>query len=305
MLAFVFPGQGSQYPDMLARVASDPNAAATFDEAQRVLGYDVRERDDVAALASTVNVQLGLLVAGVASARVLAAAGVLPDAVAGHSVGGFAAAVAAEAMHFADALHIVRERASAMEQLFPSGYGMGVIAGLREALVRDIVRAQVLAGGEVYVANVNAPTQCVIAGERDALGRALEAGAAAGARRADRLDVAVPSHCPLLAPVAQRLEDVLAEIDLREPRMIYIGSVGPRVIRSTEALRDDFAAGVASEVRWHDASTLLVEMGARMLIEMIPGHVLTDLAQQAFPHVRAVALDDAGAGAIAARVARA
>jgi malonate decarboxylase epsilon subunit len=302
MLAFMFPGQGSQYPDMLARVASDPLAEATFDEARRVLGYDVRERDDITELASTVNVQLGLLAAGVASGRILEAYGVRPDAVAGHSVGGFAAAVIAGAMYFADALHIVDERARTMERLFPSGYGMGVIVGLRESLVREIVADS---SGEVYVANVNAPTQCVIAGERDAIGRALEAGNAAGARRADRLDVAVPSHCPLLAPVQARLEEVLAGVELCDPRIIYIGSVGPRVIRDAQELRNDLATGVACEVRWHDASTMLVEMGATMLIETVPGHVLTDLAQQAFPDVRALAFDDAGARAVAARVARA
>ncbi|HTZ55356.1 MAG TPA: acyltransferase domain-containing protein [Candidatus Acidoferrum sp.] len=305
LLAFLFPGQGSQYPDMLARVASDPRAAATFEEAQRVLGYDVRDRDDVAALASTINVQLGLLVAGVASARVLEAHNVHPDAVAGHSVGGFAAAVVTGAMQFADALLVVGERARTMERLFPSGYGMGVIAGIQERVVREIVRAQERAGDRVYLANVNAPTQCVIAGERDAITRALEAGTAAGARRADRLDVAVPSHCPLLAPVRARLEEVLADVRLRDPEKLYVGSVGPRVIRDAGALRDDLAAGVAHEVRWHDASTMLVEMGATMLIETIPGHVLTDLAQQAFPHVRAIAFDDAGAQAVAARVARA
>jgi malonate decarboxylase epsilon subunit len=305
MLAMLFPGQGSQYPDMFARIASDPLAAATFDEVQSVLGYDVRERDDVTSLASTVNVQLGLLVAGVASGRVLEAHDVRPDAVAGHSVGGFAAAVIAGAMHFADALHVVSERARTMERLFPSGYGMGVIAGLRENLVREIVDATQRAGSEVYVANVNAPTQCVIAGEHDAIGNALEAAAAAGARRADRLDVAVPSHCPLLAPVQMRLEEVLVDVELRDPRIIYVGSVGPRVIPDAQGLRSDFAAGVAREVRWHDASTMLVEIGATMLVETVPGHVLTDLAQQAFPQVRALAFDDAGARAVAARAARA
>jgi malonate decarboxylase epsilon subunit len=305
MVALLFPGQGSQYPDMLARVASDPRAAATFDEAIRVLGYDVRDRDDVTALASTVNVQLGLLVAGVASARVLEASGVQPDAVAGHSVGGFAAAVAAGAMQFADALLVVGERARTMERLFPSGYGMGVIAGLAERVVREIVDAEERAGAQVFVANVNAPTQCVIAGEREAVGRALEGGSAAGARRADRLDVAVPSHCPLLAPVQARLAEVLAPVALHDPRVTYVGSVGPRVIRDAAALREDLAAGVAHEVRWHDASTMLVEMGARVLVETIPGHVLTDLAQQAFPQVRAIAFDDAGARAVAARAARA
>ncbi len=304
-IAFLFPGQGSQYPDMLARVASDARAAETFDEARGVLGYDVRDRDDVTALASTVNVQLALLVGGVASARVLAAYGVRPDVVAGHSVGGFAAAVTAGAMQFADALRVVGERARTMERLFPSGYGMGVIAGLTERVVREIVSAQEREGAQVYVANVNAPTQCVIAGAAQAVGCALDAGNAAGARRADRLDVAVPSHCPLLAPVQARLAEVLADVVLADPSITYVGSVGPRVIRDARALRDDLAAGVAHEVRWHDASTMLVEMGARVLVETIPGHVLTDLAQQAFSNVRAIAFDDAGARAVAARVARA
>ena len=290
---------------MLARIASDPHAAATFDEAISALGYDVRERDDVVALASTVNVQLGLLVAAVASARILEAHGVRPNAVAGHSVGGFGAAVCAGALRFADALHVVAERARTMERLFPSGYGMGVIAGLRERDVREIVSAEEDAGAEVYVANVNAPTQCVIAGERDAVGRALEAGSSAGARRADRLDVAVPSHCPLLAPVQARLAEVLATVEVRAPNIVYVGSIGPRVIRDADTLRHDLAAGVAHEVRWHDASTLLVEMGAQMLVETVPGHVLTDLAEQAFPHVRALAFDDVGAQAVAARAARA
>ncbi len=294
MLALLFPGQGSQYPDMFARIASDPLAAGTFDEAQAALGYDIRTRDDVASLASTVNVQLGILVAGVASARILEAREVYAQVVAGHSVGGFAAAVTAHAMTFADALHVVLERARTMERLFPGGFGMGVIAGLPERDVREIVSEVSGDGAQVYVANVNAPTQCVVAGENVALARALDAGKEAGARRADRLDVAVPSHCPLLAPVQARLEEVLASIEIRDPRITYVGSVGPRVIRDARGLRDDLAAGVAHEVRWHDASTMLVEMGAKMFIEAIPGHVLTDLAHAAFPRVRVIALDDAG-----------
>jgi malonate decarboxylase epsilon subunit len=279
---------------MLARVASDPLAAGVFDEAQAVLGYDIRTRDDVVSLASTVNVQLGLLVAGVASARILEQRDVEARAVAGHSVGGFAAAVTARAMAFADALHVVAERARTMERLFPSGYGMGVIAGLPERSVREMVAEISDGGAQVYIANVNAPTQCVVAGENAALERALDAGKDAGARRADRLDVAVPSHCPLLAPVQARLEEVLASIEIHDPRVTYVGSVGPRVIRDARALRDDLAAGVAHEVRWHDASTMLVEMGANILVETLPGHVLTDLARAAFAGVRVIALDDVG-----------
>jgi malonate decarboxylase epsilon subunit len=290
---------------MFARIASDPFAAPIFDEADAVLGYDTRARDDVVSLASTINAQLGLLIAGVASARVLEARNVRPSAVAGHSVGGFAAAVVAGAMAFADALAVVRARAQIMEQLFPSGYGMGVIAGLPERTVRDIVHGVARGGTPVYVANVNAPTQCVIAGESVALGAALQAGAEAGARRADRLDVAVPSHCPLLAPVQARLEAVLAQIEIRDPQITYVGSVGPRIIGDARSLRNDLAAGVAHEVRWHDASTMLVEMGATAVIEAIPGHVLSDLARAAFPGLRAIALDDTDAQSAASLARRA
>ena len=290
---------------MFARIASDPLAAATFDEADDVLGYDTRERDDAVSLASTINVQLGLLIAGVATARVLDAQGVRPVAVAGHSVGGFAAAIVAGAMTFGDALHAVDERARTMERLFASGYGMGVIAGLPERAVREIVDEIYDVQNPVYLANVNAPAQCVIAGANDPLARALEAGARAGARRADRLDVAVPSHCPLLAPVEARLAEVLAPMALRDPQITYVGSVGPRVIRDANALRSDLAAGVAHPVRWHDASTMLVEMGATMLVETIPGHVLSDLARLAFPHVRAIAFDESGAQSVVALARRA
>jgi len=287
-LALLFPGQGSQYPNMFARIASDPAAFAAFDEAQAVLGYDIRTRDDVVSLASTVNVQLALLVAGVASA-----------------VGGFAAAVTAGSMAFADALRAVQERACAMGRLFPSGYGMGVVAGLPERSVREIVHETSRGGAAVYIANVNAPTQCVIAGQNAALELALDAAKAAGARRADRLDVAVPSHCPLLAPVQARLADALAQIEIRDPRITYVGSVGPRLIRDARGLREDLAAGVAHEVRWHDASTMLVEMGVNTFVEVIPGHVLTDLARAAFPRVRAIALDDVGAQSAASLARRA
>jgi malonate decarboxylase epsilon subunit len=305
VLALLFPGQGSQYPDMLARIASDPLAAGVFDEAQAVLGYDIRTRADVVSLASTINVQVGLLVAGVASARILEQHDVHAPAVAGHSVGGFAAAVTARAMSFADALRVVLERARTMERLFPSGYGMGVIAGLPERNVAEIVAEIFDDGAQVYVANVNAPTQCVVAGEDAALERALEAGKVAGARRADRLDVAVPSHCPLLAPVQARLEEVLASIEIRDPRALFVGSVGPRVIRDARALRDDLAAGVAHEVRWHDASTMLVEMGANIFVETLPGHVLSDLARAAFPRVRVIAFDDVGVQSAVALARRA
>ncbi len=288
-VGLLFPGQGSQHPGMFDRFTGDSAAGAVFEEARGVLGYDARTRDGGE---STVDAQIALLVGGVASARLLAANGIEACAVAGHSVGTFAAAVTAGALAFADALRVVRERATAMETLFAGGYGMAAIVGLREAAVRSIVAAGAALGEPVYVANVNAPTQFVLAGKGEALEGALARARAAGARRADRLDVAVPSHCALLAPVQDRLESVLSGIEVRAPRMAYVGSAGARVLRDARSIRADLAAGVAHEVRWCDALRTLVELDTTLLIEAVPGRVLTDLAQAAFPSVRAVALEE-------------
>jgi malonate decarboxylase epsilon subunit len=303
-VALLFPGQGSQHPGMVSRFLANPIFEATYTEASEVLGPRHRIRDDENALHSTVHAQLALLVASVASTRMLAAEGVVTAAVAGHSVGAFAAAFAADAISFADALHVVQERATAMEQLFQRGYGMGVIVGLNERAVRSITDAATLRGQELFISNVNAPMQLVLSGEERALESALAAAANAGAHRAERLNVAVPSHCLLLAPVENHMHRVLSEIEVRAPRVPYVGSVGARVIRDAASLRNDLAAGVAHEVRWHDATTALVELGAALFVEAMPGRVLTDLAQTAFPQIRSIALEDTSVRAAAVLASR-
>ncbi|MGA8841651.1 MAG: hypothetical protein WB491_14280, partial [Candidatus Aquilonibacter sp.] len=105
--------------------------------------------------------------------------------------------------------------------------------------------------------------------------------------------------------VQARLEEALASIEIRDPLVVYVGSVGPRVIRDARALCEDLAAGVAHEVRWHDASTMLVEMGTNVFVETLPGHVLTDLARAAFARVRVIALDDVGVQSAVALARRA
>lgn len=299
----MFPGQGSQHPGMFDRFIGDPAAADVFEEAREVLGYDARTRNSFTERGSTVDVQIALLVGGVASARLLAANGVEARAVAGHSVGTFAAAVTAGALAFADAVRVVRERASAMEMLFGDGYGMAAIVGLREAAVRSIVAAGAELGEPAYIANANGPAQFVLTGESGALERALARARAAGARRAERLDVAVPSHCALLAPVQERLESMLAGIEVRAPRIAYVGSVGARILRDAESIRADLAAGVAHEVRWCDALRTLVELDTTLLVEAAPGRVLTDLAQAAFPALRTVALEESSTRSLRALAA--
>lgn len=292
-VALLFPGQGSQHPGMFAPLRSDPIADETFDEAREAVGEDLFG-DDAAHLSSTVGVQLALLVASVASVRSAQAQGLHADMLSGHSVGAFAAAVIAESIAFDDALRAVHARARAMAEAFPQGYGMAAIVGPTEAAIEKLAVEMRAHGGVVYLANVNAPDQCVLAGDDPSLERALEGARAIGARKAERLNVAVPSHCPLLGPVQKQLARELAGVEIRVPRVALIGSAGPRVLRDAEAVRDDLTANVALPVRWYDATTLLRELGAALFIEAAPGRVLTELAEAAFPQCRAIALEETG-----------
>ena len=179
-----FPGQGAQRPGMLHALPDHAAVARTLAEASDALGHDVLRHDDASRLASTVSVQLCLLVAGVASARALLDDDTRADAVAGLSIGAYAAAVVAEAVTFADAVRLVALRGRLMETAYPSGYGMTAILGLERAPLESIVAGAHSAGMLVYVANHNAETQLVIAGSDAAMAHVADLALAAGARGA-------------------------------------------------------------------------------------------------------------------------
>ena len=281
--AFLFPGQGSQAPGMLHALPDHCDITRTLDEASTILRRDVRDLDSPESLKSTVSVQLALLTTGVAVARALAAEGVEAEAVAGLSVGAFAAAVHSGVTSFPQAIELVRQRAELMRDLYPTGYGLAAIVGLAEVQVATLVKKAHTAQTPVYVGNINAPRQIVIAGSDEGMTRVLEAARSSGARKAERLDVSVPSHCPLLEPVAAALRKTLAGMKLEHPRLIYVGNVKGRPLRAAAAVADDLADNIAHGVRWHDATTVLKELGSSLFLEMPPGHVLTDLARESFP----------------------
>ena len=293
-VAFLFPGQGSQRPGMLRDLPDHPAVRRTISQASEVLDRDVLELEIPVALASTVGVQLALLVAGTATARVLAEEGGRPDFVAGHSVGAFAAAVAAGALAFSDALRLVDLRARAMERAHPEGYGMGVVVGLDERAVSRLAAEVATPGAPVHAANVNAPLQVGVSGAEESLERVLTLARERGARNAGRLAVPTPSHTPLMAPVAAELAGALGEISINQPDVPYVGNVGGRALRDPEPIREDLARGVERPVRWHDATTLLYELGVRLFVELPPGDVLARLATEAFPGARCVAVDRSG-----------
>jgi malonate decarboxylase epsilon subunit len=288
-IAFLVPGQGSQFPGMLHHLLDHPAVERTLDEVSSVLGSDVRGLDSEAALESTVAVQLVLLTSGVATATALLEKGVQPAVVCGLSVGAFAAAVVADALSLEDAVKLVKLRAEKMIELYPTGYGLSAIIGLTETQVVNIIQA--VSTDQVFLANINAPQQMVIAGSDSGMDRVLVQARRKGARKAERLDVSVPSHCPLLQSVADLLQQQISTLRLRKPKFAYIGNVNARAMRVPELIASDLANNIAHGVRWHDATTVARELGCNLFLEMPPGHVLTDLAKENLPGVNALAVE--------------
>jgi malonate decarboxylase epsilon subunit len=292
--AFLFPGQGSQRPGMLSQLPSHRAIVDILEQASDGLQRDVRSMDTVEAFSSTINVQLSLFIAGIATAMALESEGVKPELVAGHSIGAFAAAVIAGALGFKDALQLVKLRAEMMEQAFPNGYGMGVVLGLDERRLAAVIEEAYTDATPVYIANMNAPRQFTVTGNVMGLERVLAGACKAGARKVQLLPVRVPSHCELLKPVALRLQEALDKVVMKDASALYITNVNARALRSATTIRSDLHLSLSKPVRWYDATTICYELGVRLFVEMPPGRVLTDLAEAAFPAARAISVNACG-----------
>jgi len=287
---WAFPGQGAQQPGMLQALPDAPVVQACIEQASAALGEDVRLLDSVAALQDTRAVQLCLLIAGVAAARLLGERGHRPDYVAGLSIGAYAAAVVADALDFADAVRLVALRGELMQRAYPHGYGMTAILGLDQARIEGLLAD---AEGPVYLANINAETQLVIAGSDAAMARLAEHARALGAGAAKRLAMSVPSHCELLAAPARELAAAFAQVELRAPQVRYLSGSSARLIRDPETLRDDLAMNMSRVVDWQATLTTAYERGVRLHLELPPGGVLTGLARRVFEPGQAIAFTGA------------
>jgi malonate decarboxylase epsilon subunit len=275
---------------MLHELPQHPAITRTLDEVSEILASDVLQFDSANALQSTISVQLALLASGVAVARALEEEGIVAEAVAGLSVGAFGAAAYCGVISLADSVRLVRQRGEGMLALYPESYGLAAIVGLTEQQVSKLIAAAHRDIAPVYLGNINAPRQIIIAGSEEGMQSVLEAARQSGATRAERLPVSVPSHCPLLAPVVQALTQTFRTIDLHPPRMIYVGNVQARALRTPNAIAEDLANNIAHVVRWHSTTMVLEELGCRTFLEMPPGHVLTDLAKKAMPQVQSIAV---------------
>jgi malonate decarboxylase epsilon subunit len=289
---------------MLAALPDAPPVRDALAQASDTLALDVRSLDDAASLRSTVATQLCLLVAGVASARHLESESGPPDAVAGFSVGAFAAAVTAKALEFPEALRLVEQRARLMEQAYPDGHGMLAVLGLPQARVQALVDRMHTAAAPVFLANINAPAQLVVAGADAALAAVADAALASGAAGAQRIAMGVPSHCPLLDEAAARLAAAAAGVTWAASRLRYYSATLAREVRDGPGIGRDLVDNMARPVQWHETTVLAREHGVRLMIEMPPGGVLTRLAIAAHEDVVSLAADETRADSIAVLMQR-
>ncbi|MDT7761297.1 MAG: malonate decarboxylase epsilon subunit, partial [Mycobacterium sp.] len=257
-LAFLFPGQGSQRPDMLHTLPRTATVSKVLDQSRsqiRHLGLSA-DIDTAAALQSTTNAQVALLIAGVACASALTADnGLTPQFVAGHSVGAFSAAVTAGVITLGEALAAVALRGRLMEEACADGdWGMAAVSGLPTRTASAIADHVGTADDPIWVANINSATQTVFSGTTSALQKAADVAGRAGAVIYERLDVSVASHCPKQQGTARCVAAHLAELPRREPTARYLTNTRGRATTSAETVLDDLAQAAAHPVQWYDAT---------------------------------------------------
>ncbi len=282
--AGVFPGQGSQTLGMLAELSSDNNEIKdTFEEASDLLGKDfwaMVNAEDASDLNQTLNTQPVMLAAGIAVWRIwLAKGGGKPAALAGHSLGEYSALVASGMLGFKDAVTLVDQRASFMQQAVPEGVGgMAAILGLDDDVIVKICAELSTEKGVVEAVNFNSPGQVVIAGGANAVDQAMALMTEAGAKRVIKLPVSVPSHCSLMKPAAVQLEVALNNVKIVSARTPVVQNVAAKTFKDEKGIREALAQQLYKPVLWVDTINALEEKyEVDTIIEFGPGKILFGL----------------------------
>lgn len=301
-IAFVFPGQGSQYVGM-GKALSEASQAARriFQQADEVLGFSLSKlcfEGPADELEDTINAQPAILTVSIACLAALRerweaiGRSIQPIAVAGHSLGEFTALVAAGSIDFGDALHIVRERGRLMKE---SGErqpgGMAAVVGLDSETLREICR-EAEGHGVIVLANSNSPDQRVISGERSALEHAVRLARERGGR-AVVLPITIASHSPLMQAAAGVFSEIVARVPFRDPQVPIVANISGQLITSAEDIRRELHEHLLRPVEWVASVREMIEEGATTFMEIGPGQVLTRLTRRISRDVQALNLSDA------------
>jgi len=295
-VAFVFPGQASQYPGMGKDLADRyPVARSIFDEADKALGFPLSRmcfEGTEEELKLTANTQPAILTVCVAACWVLAEKRISADFVAGHSLGEYAALVAAGSLDFTDAVRLVRKRGTYMQEAVPAGQGaMAAIMGLSPTVVQEVCKHA--AEGQICApANLNSPEQTVISGDADAIKRAVEFASQSGAKRAVILPVSAPFHSALMMPAQEKLAIDLRATKFGDPHVPVVTNVDADTIKKGDEAREALIRQVTMPVRWEESMRMLLEEGVTTFVEVGPGRVLTGLMRQIERSVTTLNVED-------------
>ncbi|HMV12635.1 MAG TPA: ACP S-malonyltransferase [Nitrosomonas sp.] len=287
IIAFTFPGQGSQSVGMLNGYSDLPIIKQTFDEGSEILGYDCFElakHGPVEQLNLTIHTQPIMLMAGIAVYRAWKSlGGGSPDYLAGHSLGEYTALVAAEALAFRDAIKLVRYRAEVMQECVPNGMGaMAAIIGLEDDAVKAICN-QIVGDNEKVVlepANFNSPGQIVIAGHKAAVLEGMALAKSKGAKLVTLLPLSIPSHCSLMYPAAEKFQKLLEQIDFYSPKIPVIHNADVQQHQQSNEIKKILMQQIHSPVHWVNTIQSFVSQGVTHIVECGPGKVLSGLTKR-------------------------
>jgi [acyl-carrier-protein] S-malonyltransferase len=295
-IAFMFPGQGSQYAGMAKEfIENYQESKEVLDSASAVLGYDLAQlcmTGPPEKLNMTENTQPAILAASIAILRPLERRGLTAEAAAGHSLGEFTAITAAGGFELKDAVALVRLRGRYMQESVPPGEGlMAAILGMER---RDVEKTclEAAKNGIVAPANYNSPGQIVIAGEKQAVEKAMELAKAAGAKKVVPLTVSVPSHCAMMKKAGDRLEEELEKVYLRDLNIPIVNNADAKFLEKASDLRPSLIKQISSPLYWEDSIRNMAARGFDTFIEIGPGKVLSSLAKRILKDARVLNVED-------------